>query len=92
MTTQDIVKKVERFYGLPPGAIMISTRGTRIVSQSRQLAMWLRYVTDPAAVPCWAQIGREFERSPGTVRHAVNLVRTRRLDQASGLRRHLGLF
>lgn len=91
MTTRDIVKKVERFYGLPAGAIMISTRGARKVSHARQLAMWLRYVTDPEAAPCWAQIGREFERSPGTVRHAVNQVRVKRLDQATGLRRHLGL-
>lgn len=89
VTTKDIVKKVERHYGLPAGAIMISTRGTKKVSYARQMAMWLRWLTDDH--PCWAQIGREFERSPGTVRHAIISTRLKHLDQAHSLRRALKL-
>lgn len=60
-------------------------RGSPAVASTRQIAMWLFY--EWKRPESWSELGRAFNRDRTTVRHGVNTVSQRMLDDESGLGR-----
>lgn len=62
-------------------------RGSPAVAETRQIAMWLFY--EWKRPDSWTDLGRAFSRDRTTVRHGVNRVSARMIDDEEGLGRRV---